>query len=156
MKSHNLGDAIQILANLGVIAGIIFLALEIHQNSEQLAGQSRYNYYQGRAQVYHSLALDQGLADIFQRKLTGEALSPVEELRISSFFTGNLTLWEYEYDEYQRGLISEREFNLKAKRQAFAASRPLIEPVWKFHRETAPEDFVKFMEREVLPQASQD
>jgi len=122
MKNHNLGQTVQILANLGVIAGIVFLALEIHQNSEQLAGQSRFNYYQGRAQAYYSLAMDQSLADVFQRKLSGQALAPVEELRILSFFIGNLTLWEYEYGEFQRGLISEREFNLEAKRQAFNAS----------------------------------
>lgn len=150
MKNHNFGQTIQILANVGVIAGIIFLALEIHQNSEQLAGQSRFNYYQGRAQAYYSLALDQGLADVFQRKMTGEALSPVEELRVTSFFIGNLTLWEYEYGELQRGLISEREFNLDAKQQAFQASRPLIEPAWNVYRETAPGDFVQFMEREVV------
>jgi hypothetical protein len=38
MKKFDVGQAAQLIANLGVIASIAFLALETRQNSEQLAG----------------------------------------------------------------------------------------------------------------------
>ena len=39
MKKIDLGQAIGILANVGVIAGIVFLAVELRQNNELLATQ---------------------------------------------------------------------------------------------------------------------
>jgi hypothetical protein len=41
MKKMELGQTITILANLSVIAGIVFLAYEIRQNSESLRAQTR-------------------------------------------------------------------------------------------------------------------
>ena len=36
MKKTDLGQAIQVLANVGVIAGIVFLAVETRQNNQLL------------------------------------------------------------------------------------------------------------------------
>jgi len=36
MKKFDLGQTISILANVGVIAGIVFLAIEVAQNTESL------------------------------------------------------------------------------------------------------------------------
>ncbi len=41
MKKIDLGQTISILANVGVIGGIVFLAFELRQNSEQLEIQAR-------------------------------------------------------------------------------------------------------------------
>lgn len=41
MKKIDLGQTIMILANVGVIAGILLLAFELQQNSEQLQLQAR-------------------------------------------------------------------------------------------------------------------
>ena len=41
MKKIDLGQTITILANLGVIAGIVFLAVELRQNNALLQAQSR-------------------------------------------------------------------------------------------------------------------
>ncbi len=41
MKKIELGQTIAILANVGVIAGILFLAIELRQNNEALGLQAR-------------------------------------------------------------------------------------------------------------------
>ena len=41
MKKINLDRTIQIIANVGVIAGIVFLGMEINQNNEAMAVQAR-------------------------------------------------------------------------------------------------------------------
>lgn len=46
MKSIDLGQTITILANVGVIAGLIFLGYELHQNNEFLEQQERYTFLQ--------------------------------------------------------------------------------------------------------------
>ena len=73
MKKNDVGSAVQILANLGVIAGIAFLALETRQNSEQLAGQARFNYYQTRLQFNKEL-VEGPITPLTVRLLSGEPL----------------------------------------------------------------------------------
>ena len=41
MKKIDLGQTITILANVGVIVGIVFLAIELRQNNELLGQQAR-------------------------------------------------------------------------------------------------------------------
>lgn len=72
-----------------------------------------------------------------KKRIASEILMPAEELRVSALFASNLTLWENEFLELRRGLISEREFNVDAKRQAFDSVRPAIDPVRKIFQKTA-------------------
>ena len=48
MQRPDLAQAIQILANIGVIAGILFLAIELRQNNEVLNAQARLQRAQTR------------------------------------------------------------------------------------------------------------
>ena len=41
MKKIDLGETIQVIASVGVIAGIVFLGVELQQNNELLAAQAR-------------------------------------------------------------------------------------------------------------------
>ena len=149
MKKNDVGSAVQILANLGVIAGIAFLALETRQNSEQLAGQARFNYYQTRLQFNKEL-VEGPITPLTVRLLSGEPLSPVEHRRLVQWFRGVFIQWEYEFSEFERGLITRTEFNVLGKREFFNGSlRELLEPIWADYRATGPEDFVQFVEREV-------
>jgi hypothetical protein len=52
MKKIDLGQTIQMLANIGVIAGIAFLAVEISQNTGMLEAQME----QGRAELAVAMA----------------------------------------------------------------------------------------------------
>ncbi len=51
MNKIDLGQTIQILANIGVIAGIGFLGLELRQNSEQLELQSYQSWVAANLQL---------------------------------------------------------------------------------------------------------
>jgi hypothetical protein len=57
MKRIDLGQAISVPANLGVIAGIVFLALELQQNNELLGAEARATRV-GSRQADNSLVLE--------------------------------------------------------------------------------------------------
>jgi len=42
LKKIELGQTITILANFGVIAGIVFLGIELQQNNDLMEAQARY------------------------------------------------------------------------------------------------------------------
>lgn len=149
MKKIDLGQSLQILANAGVIAGIVFLAVELRQNNDQLEAQSRFNYYQNRIAAYRFIAGQDELTELVGRAGNGEALSGAEAARVSNQLLSLITSWEYEFGELQNGRISAGDFNAEAKRQVWL-SLPAVQGVWESYAPTAPADFAEFMRSEII------
>lgn len=149
MRKIDLGQTIGILANVGVLVGIVFLLLELQQKNEQLSAQSRFNYYQNRISEYRLIAENGELVEIMQRANAGEELSPFERARVTNRMNALITGWEYEFGEMERGRLLEEEFNVAAKRQVYR-SLPALEQIWVQYRSTAPPRFTEFMEQTIV------
>jgi hypothetical protein len=88
MKKIDFGQTVTILANVGVIAGIVFLALEVRQNQETLERGNAMNLVavQTTSQAIYSdfryLLLDNDeLFSIWQRGLADEELTESEQAK---------------------------------------------------------------------------
>jgi hypothetical protein len=111
MKKIDLAQSIGLIANIGVLAGIVFLGIELQQNNELLAAQGRA----ARAEVAQGLFLrlmeNPGLARATAKAMSEEELDGDEMLVLRSFHSYILTSWQYTFGEYQRGLIDELPIN---------------------------------------------
>jgi hypothetical protein len=101
MKNTNFVQVVSVLANIGVLAGIVFLAFELRQNNEQLAAQSRFNYYQQCIAQTRSLADDPQLIDLVLKSRSGELLTESEQVRVSQLISTLFVAWEFEYGEWE-------------------------------------------------------
>ena len=82
MKKIDLGQTITIFANIGVIAGIVFLALELQQNNELMQVAAR-DARSDRLQHYvEQVYMVPGLAEILLKAHNGEPLSDVEKIKL--------------------------------------------------------------------------
>lgn len=71
MKKIDVGQTITILANIGVIAGIVFLAYEMRQNT-QVARQEAYSSFtQSITDVNTTIMSSERLADLIARARQG-------------------------------------------------------------------------------------
>ena len=96
MKKIDLGQSIGILANLGVIAGIVFLGLELRQNNSLLAAQARYSLRQLRTDTADSIAaLD--VLEATHKYAAGEAITPAERSAALMVALKSVELWEWQY-----------------------------------------------------------
>jgi hypothetical protein len=150
MKNTNFVQVVSVLANLGVLAGIVFLAFELRQNNEQLAAQSRFNYYQQRIAQTRSLADDPQLIDLVLKSRSGELLTESEQVRVSQLISTLFVAWEFEYGEWERGLITDEEFNVAAKRATWEPGARMMNQFWEAYKATGPKRFVEFIESEVM------
>jgi hypothetical protein len=146
LKKLDFGQTVSVIANIGVIAGIVFLGYELSQNNEQLSAQARYNYYHERIEAQRIFARNGELSDLAARFFLGEELSPGERLRIQFVARAIFITIEYEFIELQRGRITIEEFNLAGKRGTFER----LKPFWAEHRSIAPNEFVEFVESKIL------
>jgi hypothetical protein len=94
MNKINLGQTITILANLGVIAGIVFVVFELRQNTRAVQLASAQSYLTGGSELDLRIATDAALAALLTRSEDLQPLSGVEELQLERFTYAVLRQWE--------------------------------------------------------------
>ena len=149
MKKIDIGQMVTILANMGVIAGIVFLTVEIDQNNDQLAAQARYTIYQLRDGLERDYINNEGnIAEIQGRAVRGETLTDVEQNRLSARRFRQVRTYYYMFLESPDGALSEAGYIA-----AMFQDNPALIATWKRMSETGVvgADFDTFMEERVLP-----
>lgn len=104
INSSKLNDWLTLIANLAVVGGIVFLAVEIQQNNELLRSESRQALI---SNDLTSLTENVAYADLFVKLASDEELSAKEQMQLSFIFTIDLRNREFEYFQYVNGLLDE-------------------------------------------------
>jgi hypothetical protein len=104
MSNSKIHEWLSLVANIAVVGGIIFLAIEISQNSELLRSESRQALI---ANDVTSLTANLENMDVFAKLVSGDALTAEEQLRLSFMYTLDLRNREFEYFQYVNGLLDE-------------------------------------------------
>ena len=104
MNKSIINDWLTFVTNVAVVGGIVFLAIELHQNNKLLRSESRQTLV---ANDVTSLAANIDHADVFAKLVSAEELSTEDQLRLSFMFTLDLRNREFEYFQYINGLLDE-------------------------------------------------
>lgn len=142
MKNINPGQLIQILANIGVLAGLLLLAYELHQNNLFAEQQAAYSRLQESLRM-DALVIQPENARLYYRFVGDGPLSPIDQQRRSTLIGGMFEQWEW---------IHERRPNLipsEAFRGSWQRSQPM--DVWQERKHEYSPAFVKWMEENVIP-----
>jgi len=107
MKKLDVGQTITILANLGVIAGIVFLGVEIGQNQASLDEQNVLNRQSSRdaalenfGSLRRMLLTNDDLLETVLKQEAGEELSELEQAKWSLFCEEMIWLFGTSYVRY--------------------------------------------------------
>ncbi len=107
-------------ANLGVLIGLFLLVAELNQNRHMMRAQVRHDLAMGIVDLLQTPASNAQLADVLQRGINGEELTPAElfqfELRTNALFR----YWEDVHYQYRVGLYDDIEF--ARQKEAWRAS----------------------------------
>ena len=104
MISSKINDWLTLIANVAVVGGILFLAIELRQNNELLRSESRQALV---ANDLTSLTANLENADVFAKLVSEVELSSEEQLRVSFMYALDLRNREFEYFQYINGLLDE-------------------------------------------------
>ena len=133
MKKLDLSQAINALANVGVIAGIIFLAVELRQNTQALRAQTRDSLTEKTMTYLGWMATSPELAAIENkaRSIGIGSLDPTERNQYRNFVGAQLREWENSFYQYERGLFTQADY--EARRETWR-NRLLEVPDSSFYR----------------------
>ena len=110
MKKFDIGQLIAVLANLGVVVGLAFLAIEISQNNDALEAQSRDSWINRQVHILEALALNPDLLGLLLKAEDDEnALTKLELERVRSIGIRTFVVWQHQYSEMRRDRLSEAE-----------------------------------------------
>lgn len=110
MNSDQLSRSLSILANVGVLAGLVFVAIELNQNTEQLALELQWQVTDRMYQNNRDL-LGENPAAILAKAITEPQNLTFEEFQIANAILFNfLNVWEDRYFLYQAGLLEDSEW----------------------------------------------
>ena len=127
MKKLDLSQAISILANVGVIAGIVFLAFELRQNNQILIAQTSYAQFnierERRSRLIENTG---GITDVMQRARVGAALTAEETFRRNLVWEDLIGNWRWQFREVAAGRLPAYILDIESARAIWQANYPAL------------------------------
>ncbi len=150
MKKIDLGQAVTLLANIGVIAGIVFLGFELRQNNQILMAQASYSHFSVERERRNRLILnDGGITDVLRKAQTGVPIDENEAFRLGLMWEDLIDSWRWQFSEVQAGRLPAELLNVNQIRNIWRANPGLAE--WLDAREGRLDpEFVKWMNENVV------
>lgn len=151
MKKIDLVQSITILANLGVIAGIVFLGYELRQNNDLLGVVMRADSFDRQVSMI-DVVLNNSETDLLGLMAEPvDGMSPKNHDTLVLLGLRALIIYEQNYQVIQDGLGDEGDI-IRALRATY--QRPVLNygaPLaWGTYRERADAEFVEWMEQNII------
>jgi len=154
MNAEKLNHWLGLGANLGVLIGIIFLAIELQQNNELLQAQTDYNYFVNSISNSSELRMSEEFGDLLAKFEAGEDLTASERIRADAFVRNMLLRWQYEFREMKKGRLDPATFTFYAWTAIFNGEgvfpAPDFAKAWPKQRNLLDREFVEFMESQII------
>ncbi|MBL4572692.1 MAG: hypothetical protein JKY86_06425 [Gammaproteobacteria bacterium] len=143
MNFDNLNKWLALLGNFGVIAGIVFLGIEIQQNTNMMKAQTRDSLTEKNLMVFSASAESAYAADVLYRGSIGEITPDTMPEWVTFTFQvqGMFRVSENESYQYDRGLFDEAEYQARKNTWRRNLSRVGFRAVWERYREEYSESF---------------
>jgi hypothetical protein len=110
MKKIDLGQTITMFANIGVIASVVFLALEIRGNTAAIQ-QQEIGALEDQDQNLLLARLDPELADLYITAMySPHELSRSDLYRLTTIFSVRGSILRRTYNAYRRGIVGADEW----------------------------------------------
>jgi len=144
-----------IITNIGVIVGIIFLAVELQQNNEFLAAESEINLMQNRKYISEVILQDTELVKVFVKIDNGEPLAPADIYRLEAMFNIYMASFQWDFTHFQERRISRAQLPVESWINLINGEGMIKVPLdweglWEDKKRNLAPDFVAFMEENIF------
>lgn len=140
-------DLAEVIGALGVIAGLVFVGVQLRQNTKQLRrGESNAAVEQASG-FRRAIMGDADLARLLIAGLTDGPLSAADELRLNLFFSDATYLTSQSWDRARNGFAEHDEFERAAAPQlAYLLTSRRGAAWWAASRQVYRSEFIQAVE----------
>ena len=130
MNFDKINKWLSLLGNIGVVFGLIFLVIEIQNNSKTTEAQTRDSVADKLITWQLAISANEFTANAFYKGWTDEELTPAELMAYTQLVQSSLRMWENEWYQYQIGLYSKEEFLPRLERMESSMSICSFKRIW--------------------------
>lgn len=149
MRLDKLNRWLTLLANLGVVAGLIFVAVEVRQNNQMAALQRQANTDARVNALIDMVISDPELIELMAKDTTEFTVIEAERLRLMGIRI--LTGFEDNYFDMLSGLVDEEQ---QVRMQGSIYRRPILNYgmpfAWESFKDRADSAFITWFEQNVI------
>jgi hypothetical protein len=163
-KKIDLGQLTTLLANIGVLVGIGFLAYELRQNTNAVQSATFQGYSEGTIDWMTHVSGDPELSSLWRRYVTGsDDLDDVELWRAAQLVRMQWIRYQNAFSQRQRGSLNGSDWEVSAVQicresgdqpvEGLGGTSPglaakLRRETWTEHRPYLNQEFIDFVEGE--------
>jgi hypothetical protein len=137
---------LNLIANIGVIAGIVFVGLELRQNSNAVRSQTRSQISIAYAELLQTQMLDNEFQEARIQAQGGEPMAPLGQSKMRFNILAHLRLAENSFYQFREGNYSESEFDGERNFWRAFIARPQFREIWEDVKSDFSPDFRQEME----------
>ncbi len=149
MSIQDLGSLGELIAAIATVATLVYLAIQIRQNTTSSRTATYQNIVTTGIELGHTFARDESFADLFARGAGDlSALSTAESVRLQSHISGVFRCYELVFHQYRQGAIQRdvwlgwrlnmvRFFRLSAYRTVWERTREEFPPEFRAEADRA-------------------
>ncbi len=138
---NKLNERLTLIANLSVVAGIIFLAVELQQNTQAIQAQTRDSITEKQMEYASWVATNRDLAEVYAKGVRSADLDVVERAMWNQYVQGVVREWENSQYQYERGLFTPGEYEARVERWRQSMGNPGYQRYWEGQRQTFAPSF---------------
>jgi len=150
VKKVDVGQAITVLANLGVIGGILLLAYELRQNNELMEAEARFNRLAVATENNDSIFENAELADLLLKDRSKAELTELERYRLDLLASRILLTREWTFRELRRS-----ELPVARWRRA-TEGMPSMRAAYERNKGTYDPEFEEWFEENIINASSNE
>ncbi len=140
-------------ANIGVIAGILFLAVEIRQSNHIAIASTEIAVRTSLASTNESLYLDSDFAELIVKIGDVDAeLTPAEEWRVYQYIVQGLNIWLAIETAYANGMLPQETYgviedDMRLDMKNFPKTIPIYRQAFENYPSLSTTDVFRLLER---------
>ncbi|MFL2839638.1 MAG: hypothetical protein ACJZ83_12415 [Pseudohongiellaceae bacterium] len=153
MKISAINEGVSLIANIGVIGSIVFLGLEMQQNTEMMQSQTRNSIVENQLSFYERGIENSEIGATRDKINLDLDVEATERFQYTLYIQSQLRMWENEFYQYQIGLFDSDEFEARTNTHRDQLTIKSNVAVWERYKHWFAPDFRIYM-NELLDEIS--
>jgi hypothetical protein len=158
---EDLGNIGEFVGAIGVVLSLVYLAIQIRQNTRQLEQNTRsvrsssFHAAANAAGAYISpIAQDEGLAEILDRGLRGESLTDTQLTRFDALLSRLFGAYEDLFYQHRESLVEPELWESRARNLARYIRQPGGRDYWKRRGGMYAESFRRYVDDQLQDESA--
>ncbi|MGK0223756.1 MAG: hypothetical protein ACI9ON_003003 [Limisphaerales bacterium] len=151
MSIAELGSLGEFFASFGVLATLVYLVIQMRQNTQALRLNTAQVVTEELQQMFSLLASDLSLAEVFVEAGAGAALSAANKVRYYTFTSNILRVCENGYLQNRENAISPEHWEGIVRMMIDYSKMAAFEEYWVNRKHWMSREFQNFMDTDIIP-----